>query len=188
MSSGEITVEGLDLLNDALSLLPERLEQNWMRGAMRAGAMLQLAEAQRDVPVGNPSSRNAKIYGGYRGALRDSLRISTNARNGVVTSKVTAGGKSKKTGANTYYAHIVEGGAQPHEIRAKGGVIGAKAGHSLFFAGLMRDLVQHPGAKAHPFMKDALDHTASAAVEAVAAYLRERFAGADIKLPGPGNY
>lgn len=177
----EQVIDGLAELNKAFEQLAPNIERNWLRGALRAGAKVQLAEAQRDVPVGDPSSEGRQLYRLYRGALRDSLRISTRVRGGDVVARVTAGGKSKKTGADVFYAIMVEKGTTAHEIKPK-------AHRSLFFAGLMRQLVQHPGAKKEPFMGPALRNTVQASVAAFAAYLRARFEKADIAVPGPENY
>lgn len=176
----EQIVQGLAELDKALAELPMKMQRNWMRGALRAGAKVQKAEAQKNAPVGPPSSAGASRHGGYRGALRDSIRISTRVRGDTVRSIVTAGGKSK-SGVATFYAGWVEEGTEPHEIRPKGG-------RSLFFAGLLRRIVEHPGARAQPFMTPALHTTVAAAVAAVAAYLRARFAKADIDVPGPENF
>lgn len=174
-------VRGLDALDKALAGLAPKMQKNWMRGALRAGVKVQKAEAYREAPIGEPSG-TAKKLGGYRGALRDSLRISTRARGSEISARLTAGGKLKKSNAAVFYPVMVEGGTKTHEIKPRGH-------RSLFFAGVLRQLVKHPGAKARPFMAPTLRNTRSAAVTAFAEYLRARFAKAEnLDTPGPENY
>lgn len=164
----EISVSGLAELQRALDQLPAQMEANVLRGALRAGAKVQLDAARRGVPV-------------QSGALRDSLKISTRSKRGVVTATVRAGAKNKKTGADAFYAHFVEFGTARHFIKPK-------AAASLFFAGLFGDVVDHPGAKKRPFMRPALDSTLSSATQAVAEYIRKRLATKfGITVPGPEN-
>lgn len=133
-------------LSAFLDSLPDKLAKGALRSAMRAGAKVILDEARAQVPVD-------------QGALRDSLKVSTRAgKNGVVTATV-------KT--RMFYARFVEFGTAAHEIAPK------KA-KSLFLAGLFRELVDHPGARAKPFMRPALDGKASEAVRAAGEQLKKR--------------
>ena len=163
-----ITVAGLSELNDFLDMLPAKLEANIMRYALRAGAKLIMEDAKANVPVAPASSEGAKIYGGYAGALRDSLHLATRIKRPWVIARVIAGGKTK-TGADVWYAHIIEyTGAVPHTITAKNR-------KGLTVGGLLFQSVQHPGMKAHPFMRPALDHEAQPAIVAAAEYMKARF-------------
>ena len=142
---------------------------NVMRGALRAGATLIMQEAIANVPVGPPSSSGAAKYGEYAGALRDSIRLGTKISRPYVMARVVVGGKTK-TGANVWYANIIEfTGALPHTISAKG-----KA--ALSIGGLLFQSVHHPGMKAHPFLRPALDSKGQAAVIASAEYMKTRLA------------
>ena len=161
----EPTITGLAELQRALDQLPAQIEKNILRGALRAGAKVQLQEAKRLVP--------AESSGPHPGALRDSLRISTSARNGTVRAQVKAGGKK------AFWARWVEFGTAKHLIKAK-------PGKSLFFGGRNVPEVMHPGAKKRPFMRPALDGTFTAAVEAAAAYIRKRLTKQGIATPDPG--
>lgn len=165
----EIHVTGLADLQKFLDQLPAKMERNVMRGALRSGAKVIEAQVKANVPVGAPGGRNKKIYGGYRGALRDSVRVTTRRKGGKVTASVKAGGKSKKTGADVYYAHMVEFGTAAHTITAKNR-------KGLSFGGLFFQSVQHPGARARPFMRPALDGQAQNAVVATAEYIKKRLA------------
>ncbi len=46
---------------------------------------------------------------------------------------------------------------------------------NVFVAGVLRQLVHHPGARPKPFMRPAFDSKAQAALEATGEYLRKRF-------------
>lgn len=164
----EIKVRGLSELNQFLQQLPAKIEANVLRGALRAGAKVILMEARRLAPVGPPNSENARLYGGYEGALRDSIRVGATSKRGRITAYVKAGGKSAKTKADVYYAHFLEYGTAAHKITA------AKGGW-LFF-GKFAKAVMHPGIQPRPFMRPALESQAQEAVLAAANYMKARLA------------
>jgi HK97 gp10 family phage protein len=155
-------VTGLPALLAALEDIPIKLERNILRGALRAGAKVQLQEAQRDCP--------AETGGPHPGALRDSLRITTSARGSTVRAQVKAGGPK------AFWAKFVEFGTAAHLIKPKNK-------KSLFFAAANAEVVHHPGAKKRPFMRPALDNTQRTATEAVAAYMQKRFTKEGINVP-----
>ncbi len=131
-----------------LSALPEKIEKNIMRGALRAGAKVIMDEAKRNVPIKS-------------GDLRKSLRLSTNSKKGVVTATVKAGSKK------AYYWRFVEFGTAAHVIHAK------KDG-ALVFGGIFSKLALHHGARAKPFMRPALDTQANVAIQAVGDTIKKR--------------
>lgn len=148
----EVRIEGLADLHKLLQELPAKLEANVLRGGMRAGAKVIEQEARRLAPVGT---------GNGSGDLRASVRASVRSRNGKVEATIKAGGKK------AWYARLVEFGTAAHLIRPKNR-------KSLFFAGLAREQVNHPGAKKKPFMRPALDSRAQQAMQTLADYLRNR--------------
>lgn len=141
-------VKGLSELDAFLSQLPAKMERNIMRGAMAAAAK----------PVAQQAKTNVAVKSGK---LRDGIKISTRAVRGTVTAKV------KTTGKHAYLARWIEYGTAAHFIKPK-------AAKSLFFAGLMRDGVDHPGSSAKPFLRPALDQRATDAVMAAAQYIKKR--------------
>lgn len=173
---GMVHVKGLAELQKALDEFPASIERNIMRGALRAGANVIAEEARRLVPV-------------QSGQLRESIRVSVRPqRGGGLVATVKAGGRFKvyksskpiKAAAYRtarasggydyhapYYAFWVEYGTARHWIKPKDR-------KSLFLAGLMRELVDHPGARPKPFMRPAFDSKAQAAIEAMADYIRKR--------------
>jgi HK97 gp10 family phage protein len=166
------TIKGGAELQRFLDQLPAKLEANVMRSALRQGAKLIADEAKAQAPVAPPNSENKRLYGGYEGALRDSIRVSTGLKKGKVTASVKAGGKKRKSkrGADVFYAHMVEFGTAAHSIKPtkKGGK------KFLSFGGIFARSVEHPGAAPRPFMRPALDGKAGAAIVAVGAQIKKR--------------
>ncbi len=145
----DVKVSGLAGLQALLDALPARIEGNVVRGGLRAAAKVVELEAKRLCPVGKT------------GGLRDSIRVSLRSKHGRISATVKAGN------AEAYYAHMVEFGTARHWIKPKNR-------KSLFVAGLLREAVDHPGAKKEPFMRPAIDGKAVEAIEAMANYLRDR--------------
>lgn len=152
MANDTTVVSGLDALNKALQELPVKIERNALRGALRAGQKEIADLARSRVPVAS-------------GELRKSIRIKTSARGGKVTATVVAGNRK------AWYAHLVEWGTRVHTIRGT-------ANTGLKFLSkvgvVVRNAVEHPGARAKPFMRPALDAGQRPALEAFAAYMRRR--------------
>jgi HK97 gp10 family phage protein len=142
-------VKGLRQLAEVLDQVPVKVEKNVLRGALRAGMNVVKPVAQ------------ANIHS-VSGELARGLRVGTRARGGVVTSKL------KATGPHARAAHLVEYGTEAHEIQAKG--------KDLKIGGAFVRSVQHPGARAKPWMRPALDRQANASVVAAAEYMKERLA------------
>lgn len=141
-------VKGLDELARVLETLPAKLQKNVMRGAVRAG-MKRVQPAAKN----NIKSRS--------GLLAKGLKIYTRAKGMTVQSTLRA------TGPHAHIAHMLEfTGALPHLIKAKN--------KSLFLGGNFAQQVSHPGFKAKPFMRPALDANANAAVVEVGNYIKDR--------------
>jgi len=164
----EIHVSGLAALQKFLDELPVKIEKNILRSALRKGAVVIMAEAKQRCPVGLPTNEAAKKYGGYPGALRDSIRVGTNYRAGRVTASVKAGGKTKKQG-DAYYAHMVEFGTRAHVIKTV-----TRKGSLVIGGRFVGRSVQHPGARPRPFMRPSLDGKAQEAVIAVGEQMKVR--------------
>lgn len=153
------TILGGRQLAEFLQQLPVKVEKNIMRAALRAGAAVIREEAKAQVPIDS-------------GALRRSLKVSTNTKNGRITAKLKVGGKLAP------HAHLVEFGTKPHKIKPK-------RQQALSFGGTVAREVDHPGARPRPFMRPAFDSHSSEAVAAVAAKVRERLTNEGINVPAP---
>lgn len=156
-----INVKGLKELQQFLDQFPAKMEANIMRGALRAGAKPIAEEARKNAPVGPTNAKNEKLYGGYPGALRDSIRVG--AKIDKINSKVVgyarAGGKSSRSKADVFYPHFIEFGTRPHSNSKKG-----------------KGDANHPGISPRPFMRPALDSQAEAAIVATGEYIKKRLA------------
>lgn len=153
------TIKGGRELDAMLATLAAKVEKNIMRAALRAGANEFKAEIKANAPV-------------HKGDLRGSVRVSTRAKRGTVYASVKVGNKK------AWYAQLVEFGTKPHKIAPK-------AAGGLLIGGHVVGAVNHPGAKPHPFMRPALDSKSAAAVQAVAAKVRERLTKEGISAPAP---
>lgn len=164
----DISVTGLAALQQYLNQLPAKVERNIMTGALRSGANVIRKAAKAAAPIGPPSSSGRKKYKLYEGALRDSVRVTTRTRGGIVTATVHAGGKLKN-GAVVFYAHMIERtGAVAHLIKAQKGSALTIAGQQV------SEVPDHPGMDAKPFMRPALDTQAGAAFVATGNYVKQR--------------
>jgi HK97 gp10 family phage protein len=142
----DVTIKGGADLAKALAEFPVKLEAQVMQSALRGGANVIAARARSLVPVNT-------------GELRKSIKVRArkNKRTGFVNVYLAAGGRRK---GDPFYAHMVEFGTAPHEIRPKGK-------RSLLVAGLLREVVQHPGAAPRPFLRPAFDSESQRAVDEI---------------------
>lgn len=160
MATDEVYIGGLAELQKAMQELPAKIEQNMLRGAMRAGGKVIVEEAKTLAPVDD-------------GDLKNSIRISTKSRNGIVKAEVKAGDKK------AYYAHMIEFGTASY-YAGTGRTVGkpykivSKKAKSLLFGGFFVEGVTHPGIRPQPFMRQAFDSSFDRATRAFAAYLENR--------------
>lgn len=140
-----VQTKGFAELQKMLDTLPAKIEQNILRSALRAGAKIVMSDAK---------SRARSVSG----SLRDNLFIRTGAKKGKVVATI----KNKR-----FYAKFVESGTKPHFIGVKG--------KSLNIGGrFVGKIINHPGAKAKPFFRPALESQTEAAISAIAAQIKKR--------------
>lgn len=154
-------LHGVDEVIRNLEQFPVKVEQNVTRGAMRAAAKVVYDAAHPLVPVGRGIRHK-----GASASLADTLRVTTGVRNGnQVFASVRVGDPRK----GVFYGGMVMRGTRPHEIRVRHAV-----DLVLGVSGIFRKVVQHPGARAQPFMDQAIDATRDAAPAAAFDYAGER--------------
>jgi HK97 gp10 family phage protein len=158
----EVNVKGLRELQAFLDQLPAKMESNIMRGALRAGAKPIRIDAQRNLQT-NGSVETGELVKG--------IKVTTRSRKGVVTATIKTAGK------HGYIANWIEHGTAAHWIKPKNA-------RSLFFAGLFAEVIEHPGARAKPFMRPAMDNRQQDAVIAVGNYIKARLTKAGIEGAG----
>jgi len=177
MADNDLAIAGGRAMDDALRTLAPKIAKNIMRSALRAGANVIRNEVKSNAPVGPTNSENARLYGGYAGALRDSVRVTTASKNGKISAAVKVGGGTKK-GADVFYAHMVEFGTRPHVIKAR-------SGSALHIGNSFPRSVNHPGTRPQPFVRPAFDSMAPQALAAVAEQIRKRLTKEGINVPAP---
>ena len=146
----DVQIKGLAELLKFMDQLTPKIEANVARGALRAGMNVVKPVAQRNVHS-------------VSGELAKGLKIGTRRRGSLVTSNL------KATGPHRSVAQLVEFGTAAHNVAAR-------FGGWLSFMNIFRKVIHHPGARAKPFLRPALDSQAQAAVIAVAQYIKTRLA------------
>lgn len=160
----DLNVNGLAGLEVTLRELPLKLEKNVCRASLRAGAKVIAEDARRRVPV-------------KTGKLRDSIRVTSSLRGGKPSASVKAGDRKK----GVFYAHLVERGTALHRIHPKWRkALAAGGNQGAPFYGAVS-----VAASAKPFMRPAADTMAQAAVDAFAAYMRQRLNKEGWSVPDP---
>ena len=167
-------VKGLRELGQFLDALPAKLEKNILRSSLRTGMKGVMERAKETAPKGPASYEALKQGTGHAGALAETIRMATSVKGGKVAARVIVGGKYK--GVDAWYAHILEyAGAIAH-------FIGPMKGNRFLFINGQRiyGAVWHPGMKAQPFFRRALEAGAQQAIADAAAYMRKRLTKQDL--------
>lgn len=173
MATPGVKVSGLKELAEFMKQLPEKLQKNVMRGALRAGAKVLEAEAKRGAPVDE-------------GNLKESIRISTRNQKGVVTASVkTDDFKAhwNEYGTAAHWISVDEKEAPTRKTRRGEKKLSLKTLNKKMAKGSLQigsqfvgASVFHPGIKARPFMRPALDNKGQEAIVAAGNYMKARLA------------
>lgn len=182
-TSRDEVISGGAQLDTLLRTLPNNMQKNINRAALRAGAAVFLKEVKQNIPVKS-------------GDLRKTARISGKIKDGVAVVSVKVGGKHK--GVDAWYARLVEYGTRPHYIkvtdedrgrnRRTGNLITMTTVNrrTLTIGGtIVGPSVHHPGSKKRPFMRPAVDSKFPEAIKAITAKVRERLAANGLNTPTP---
>lgn len=153
----------LDEVLRAVAALPEQLERNILRGAIRAGAESYANRARENC-------RSDEV--------RATIKTSTRAEPGLITAKV------QTKGPGAYKAPWLENGTEAHFISVDDAQSDGKtvrrinretARGSLVISGkFVGTTVHHPGARPYPFMRPAADMGGPDALAAMGAYITAR--------------
>lgn len=139
-------VRGLKDLNRALKQLGRKGARNALRSGIRAGGRVLVKDARRRAP--------------YR-TLKKAMTVKVNRQKSPyeITAQVgpTAGKKAKY---DAWWAHIVEYGAEPHEIVTKKKTL--SDGTTAFGKRVM-----HPGLPPRPFLRPAFEQSKQQMVKAM---------------------
>jgi HK97 gp10 family phage protein len=167
------SVKGKQEMNAFFANLPGKLQENVLRGAMRAAAKVVADEAKE-----NCISED----------VRKSIKISSRAHDdGRVVAKVKTAGKG------AFMAPWLEFGTSEHYIsvddsQRQGMSIGrinrkAKEGVLVINGEPVGKTVLHPGARPHPFLRPALDLKGDEAIRAAQAHIDKRLAKEGYNTP-----
>ena len=170
----EIRIKGLDDLQKFLDEFPINVQNNIMRGALRAG--MKVVKDKAKMSIENQS-----------GELASGLRVYTRIREGIIRASIVTGGY------HGYVAMWVEFGTRPHLIKvqeeekkinyrlsAKRGVLVRESMTTINRRSLLignnfvGPVIKHPGAKPKPFLRPALDTEGTKAVIAAGEYIKMR--------------
>ena len=173
MATSGVKVTGLKELAEFMKQLPEKLQKNVMRGALRAGAKVLEAEAKRGAPVDD-------------GDLRESIRISTRNQKGVVTASVKTDdfkAKWNEFGTAAHWISVAAKDTPTRKTRRGEEKVGLKTLNKMMAKGSLQiggqfvgASVLHPGIRARPFMRPALDNKGQEAIVAAGNYMKARLA------------
>ena len=142
----EFSVKGLKEVESALKSLPKKSAKKALRSAVRAGGGVVRKAARANLPASY-------------GTLKKSIFVKVfPVRNYSTTALI---GPDKESG---WYGHIVERGAEPHEIpKAKGN----KKIPMVINGNVFTGPIQHPGVKPIPFMARAFSQTQNEVPDAI---------------------
>lgn len=154
--SDAFRVKGLAELDNALRQLPDKIQMNVLRGAMRAGAKVFAQAAVAAAP---------RRSGRLKRSIRYSARFDRKRGMPVGSSSAGRGGKGRPLNASAFYARLVERGTAPH-------MIWPRSPNTLLAIG--RPYAKHPGTRANPFMASSFAIKKGDAVLVAANYIRKR--------------
>lgn len=146
----ELTIEGWEPLYKAAKRLDKKATTRVVRNAFRAGSNVIKREAVRSAPI------DYNVLAPSHG-----VRVKVYLNTGVVVAYIgPKSGVVERTAARKQvpanYAHLVHGGTKPHKIgpRTSGGamIIGGRA---------VTQTVEHPGAAANPYLREAFERKRS---------------------------
>jgi HK97 gp10 family phage protein len=171
--SKQFPVTGLKELDAYLSALP----MNMQKGAYRAGLTAAAAVIRDEARLRAPRTT---------GALAKSIRSGSARRNADGSFSITVGPRGRQGFLGLFH----EFGVRPHYIARTGkgegrvAIRNAKEGRGTVKGGTMKigddfvsGIISHPGHRAQPFLRPALDIKADEAVQAFAQRIREYIEG-----------
>jgi hypothetical protein len=163
------TVKGSADVKRFLAAIPAVLETKVLRGAARAAANVVAEEAKlRSISQ----------------AVTNAITVRGRTKDGRIVAKVQVVGKG------SYLAPWLEYGTAPHLISVsdkarEGRSVNrinrlAREGSLVIGGQFVGESVQHPGARAHPFLRPALDSQEVEAIAAAQSYINARISRAGI--------
>jgi HK97 gp10 family phage protein len=143
-------VKGLSELLRDLQTLPDRVERNVLRGALRKGMTVFQKAVKAKIPIGK-DRKNWKGDLHRGGELARSVKMKAFNDPGLPRVKLFIGSYE------AFYANIVEWGAKPHKTHIRG-----------------KTPINHPGFKGRFYVQNAFRSSEVAALEQFHTYLATR--------------
>jgi HK97 gp10 family phage protein len=155
---GAIRLDGAKELAVVLEQLPEKMAEGVMRGALKAGAITILTEAQRIAPLGHyPLPRNRAGTRESIGTLVDSMKVVTRRAGGELLAGIIFAGRA-------WYWRLVEFG---HQLISHG----KKKNQRRFIMTI----------PPHPFMRIAFDTMRGRSLDTMMDYARQRISQLQVR-------
>lgn len=139
----EISIKGLDEIEKRLQALPEKLRRKHLRTALKDPLEMVRQQAVAQCPQRKPGRGWQAFVSEGDEHLRDNITSK------ISVGKTSAWGRVGVDYTKVRHGHLVEFGTKPHKIGK----------------------MQHPGARAHPFMRPAFDKTGSKVLDDILDYL-----------------
>lgn len=155
---GQFVIQGMRELALNLEQFPEKLQRKALANSLRRAGRVIRDLARFTVPEKS-------------GRLKRSIRVTIVRRNGKIIARIVAGRQVKPD--DPYYAWMVEGGTKPHVIRGKLIGYGRRRRMLRLHGGALVAEVNHPGARAWPFLEPALEDGADSALQVLRGALAE---------------
>lgn len=163
-------VRGREAVKRYFAQLPKEIETKLLRGAGRAGGKV-IADDVREHALAEE--------------IRDNIILKTSSRDGRIVVKITVRpgwgytlGVWQEWGTEPHFIKVAEGQRQGRSIGRINQL--AKAGSLVIGGQFVGDTVYHPGARATPIFRPALDLRGADAIAAAQAYINSRIVGGKI--------
>jgi HK97 gp10 family phage protein len=144
MRGKAVRVQGIDKVLRRLRVLPDKLQRKVIRGAVSKSTTLVARDARKRIPKGTGTNEQ----GVPRKHLKNSIKTKTKTYKNTGTIVGVVG--ADKT---AFHAHLVHNGTAPHTTVLTRPLV---LNNVVLPAGFA---IPHPGAKANPFLDDAIKAT-----------------------------
>jgi HK97 gp10 family phage protein len=156
----KVKMTGVDELKKKLRELPRKMRGKIVRRAVNGGALIVLQSARRHVPVRTRTTKKSLGRKGKTGKKGYYVVIGPRFGHKVVSA-------TGRTYDPAKMAHLIEGGTRPHKI-----VVRSRFGKPLD----KPQVIHHPGSRAQPFIRPALEDNRAAVQGKIAQLLRDGLA------------
>lgn len=191
-------LQGGEELMAFLDTLPEKLARNAVRGGMYAGAKVTAEKVRANAAtLRTPEIKHNGVVTQASKPLSGLVKVGTRTyQGGDIIARVYFKGFAASVAIWAEYGTLghyisVRDDVRPVANTRRGPRRwsirtinkSARRGSLMIGSSFVGASVWHPGSRAHPTMRSALDATAAAAVEAIAGYVRSRLSKEGLNAP-----